>query len=277
MTDLDDESTDGRVGSDTEGVDGRVGSDTEGVDGRVGSDTEGVDGRVGSDPEGTDGRVGSDSDRTAVESGEPPGDEAPVASHDVDPGHFTGDPTPRTLGFDGYAAATDPRNSFQDLIERTTEEVHDRAAYRELATMEAYLSGWVATALTLDDAGRVLLVQHEDADHWAAPGGTLAPGETLEAGLRREIEEETGVAVEPTRPHAVTDATSRNDDSPSEERTGFRVVTFGARATGAVTPIPDAGIESGSEIADARWFESLPENTFGGEVTATILERELSN
>jgi 8-oxo-dGTP diphosphatase len=255
MTDLDDESTDGRVGS----------------------DTEGVDGRVGSDPEGTDGRVGSDSDRTAVESGEPPGDEAPVASLDVDPGHFSGEPAPRTLGFDGYAAATDPRNSFEDLIERTTEDVHDPTEYRELATMEAYLSGWVATALTLDDAGRVLLVQHEGADHWAAPGGTLEPGETLEAGLRREIEEETGVAVDPTRPHAITDAYSRNDASPNEEWTGFRVVTFGARASGEVTPIPDAGIERGSEIADAAWFESLPENTFGGEVTARVLERELSN
>lgn len=191
----------------------------------------------------------------------------------VDPEHFDGDPNPRRLGFDGYAAAVDPRESFDDLVERKTEDVHEPVSYGEHATMEAYRSGWVATAIVLDDADRILLVRHVDADHWAAPGGTLQPGETLAAGLIREVEEETGVAVDPTRPHAIADVRSRLDGGEANEWTGFRVVTFGARATGDTRPTPDAGGDSEAEIADAAWFESLPENTFHRELTARILER----
>jgi 8-oxo-dGTP diphosphatase len=34
------------------------------------------------------------------------------------------------------------------------------------------------------------------AGHWSLPGGTLEVGETLEAGVAREVVEETGLAVE---------------------------------------------------------------------------------
>lgn len=48
--------------------------------------------------------------------------------------------------------------------------------------------------------GKILAVKHkrkngEEAEYWALPGGGLDPGECLEAGLRREIEEELGVGA----------------------------------------------------------------------------------
>ena len=46
--------------------------------------------------------------------------------------------------------------------------------------------------------GRVLLVRrrHEPlAGRWSLPGGVVELGETLETGLRREMEEETGLEV----------------------------------------------------------------------------------
>lgn len=50
--------------------------------------------------------------------------------------------------------------------------------------------------VAIDDAGRVLLIRRRDNDQWQAPGGVLELGETFEAGVRREVLEETGIEVE---------------------------------------------------------------------------------
>jgi ADP-ribose pyrophosphatase YjhB (NUDIX family) len=51
----------------------------------------------------------------------------------------------------------------------------------------------------VDDNGRALLIHRRDNGHWEPPGGVLQHGETIDAGLRREIHEETGLEVEPVR------------------------------------------------------------------------------
>lgn len=50
---------------------------------------------------------------------------------------------------------------------------------------------------------RVLMVRHRDPDgaYWCLPGGALEPGESLEQGVLRELQEECnveGVVVKPT-------------------------------------------------------------------------------
>ena len=49
----------------------------------------------------------------------------------------------------------------------------------------------------LDGHGRALLIRRRDNLHWEPPGGILELDEPIEAGLCREIREETGLAVEP--------------------------------------------------------------------------------
>ena len=56
----------------------------------------------------------------------------------------------------------------------------------------------VAAVIT-DDSGRVLVVQRRDTSKWEIPGGILELDETVQAGMRREVEEETGVVAEPDR------------------------------------------------------------------------------
>jgi ADP-ribose pyrophosphatase YjhB (NUDIX family) len=45
------------------------------------------------------------------------------------------------------------------------------------------------------DDGRVLVIKRDDNGHWEAPGGVLELGESFEAGVRREVLEETGLDV----------------------------------------------------------------------------------
>ncbi|MDQ3150184.1 MAG: NUDIX domain-containing protein [Actinomycetota bacterium] len=54
------------------------------------------------------------------------------------------------------------------------------------------------TAVVLDDAGRVLMIQRTDNDLWAIPGGAQEIGETSTEAAVREVREETGLDVEVT-------------------------------------------------------------------------------
>jgi 8-oxo-dGTP diphosphatase len=59
----------------------------------------------------------------------------------------------------------------------------------------------VVAAALADDRGRVLLQRRAPgkamAGLWEFPGGKVEPGETPEAALARELEEELGIAVDP--------------------------------------------------------------------------------
>ncbi len=50
------------------------------------------------------------------------------------------------------------------------------------------------------EGNRILLVERGQEPlkgYWSLPGGVLEPGETLDRAIRREIEEETGLQIEP--------------------------------------------------------------------------------
>lgn len=54
----------------------------------------------------------------------------------------------------------------------------------------------VAAAI-VDDAGRLLAIHRRDNDQWEPPGGILELDEAICDGLIREVQEETGLIVEP--------------------------------------------------------------------------------
>ena len=56
-----------------------------------------------------------------------------------------------------------------------------------------------ATGLVFDETKRVLLVRHSNGGVWVAPGGAIDPDESPQDAVVREVWEETGLWVEPTR------------------------------------------------------------------------------
>jgi 8-oxo-dGTP pyrophosphatase MutT (NUDIX family) len=54
-----------------------------------------------------------------------------------------------------------------------------------------------ASAVVVDDRGRVLLHRRRDNDLWALPGGAMEPGESIGGTAVREVREETGYDVRP--------------------------------------------------------------------------------
>jgi 8-oxo-dGTP diphosphatase len=49
--------------------------------------------------------------------------------------------------------------------------------------------------IVVREDGRVLVIRRDDNGHWEAPGGVLELDESFEDGVRREVLEETGLAV----------------------------------------------------------------------------------
>ncbi|MBU3869340.1 NUDIX domain-containing protein [Streptomyces sp. 4503] len=105
-----------------------------------------------------------------------------------------------------------------------------------------------ASAVVVDDAGRILLQRRSDNDMWALPGGAMNIGESLPNCAIREVSEETGIDVEiigivgtytnPCHVFAYDDGEVRQEFS----------ICFLAR--------PVAGkIAVSEESTDVRWFE----------------------
>ena len=55
------------------------------------------------------------------------------------------------------------------------------------------------SAIVLNDAGHVLLQLSKDVHRWIVPGGMLEPGELPSDAIIREMHEEAGIRVRPTR------------------------------------------------------------------------------
>lgn len=54
-------------------------------------------------------------------------------------------------------------------------------------------------AAVIFEGGSVLLQRRDDNGRWGLPGGAVEPGESVRAAIVREVEEETGLLVEPLR------------------------------------------------------------------------------
>jgi len=105
----------------------------------------------------------------------------------------------------------------------------------------------VGAVILQDD--RVLLVRRGREPLkgiWSLPGGVLELGESLEAGIRREIREEVGLEVEVG---PVVEIFERiTPDDRGDTRYHYVLIDYLCRPTGGT-------VLAGDDAEDARWFE----------------------
>ena len=127
----------------------------------------------------------------------------------------------------------------------------------------------VGAVIVHDD--RVVLIKRKYeplAGQWSLPGGTLELGESLEAGVAREIREETGLDVEVGPVVEVFDRILL--DAEGRVQYHFVLVDYLCRPIGG-------HLQAGSDVDDAVWV--APSDVSGYHITAkatSVIERALS-
>jgi len=108
--------------------------------------------------------------------------------------------------------------------------------------MELAIRPGVAAVLK-DGVGRVLLHRRRIGCGWAPPSGSLEPGESVAAGLARELQEETGLTARVERLVGLySDPAFQVVDYPERGRVQFVTALFLCRRTGGTL----AGNEEGT-------------------------------
>jgi 8-oxo-dGTP diphosphatase len=102
--------------------------------------------------------------------------------------------------------------------------------------------------------GRVLLVERGKSPlkgYWSLPGGVLETGERLEEGIRREVLEETGLAVKPVRMVEIFERIMRDEDGIPEYH--YVLIDYLCRVTGGtLTPADDVSRAEWVPLASLR-------------------------
>jgi 8-oxo-dGTP diphosphatase len=112
----------------------------------------------------------------------------------------------------------------------------------------------VGVGAVIAHEGRILLVQRgtEPArGQWSLPGGLIELGEPLERAVMREVEEETGLIVEPVVLIELLDRIYREGD---RVRYHYVIADFLCRVTGGE-------LRAGSDAAHVRWVERAEWNS----------------
>jgi mutator protein MutT len=111
-------------------------------------------------------------------------------------------------------------------------------------------------AIVIEES-RVLLVQRGQEPlkgEWSLPGGALELGETLEAAIRREVVEETGLHVEIVQLVELLDKIVH--DQQGAVRFHYVLADFLCRVTGGT-------LRCASDAADVRWVTHQELNSHG--------------
>jgi len=127
----------------------------------------------------------------------------------------------------------------------------------------------VGVGAVVVDRGRVLLIRRGTEPlkgQWSLPGGMLELGESLVAGVVREVREETGLAVEVVELVELLDRIHRDED---RVRYHYVIADYLCRVTGGA-------LEAASDADAVRWVERAEWNSHSAlkldPVTVRVIE-----
>ena len=97
--------------------------------------------------------------------------------------------------------------------------------------------------------GRILMAQRGKEPlkgWWSLPGGALELGESLDAGVRREVREETGLVVQPLKVFEIFERIMR--DAAGEPEYHYVLVDYLCRVSGGT-------LHAGDDVCAVMWVE----------------------
>jgi 8-oxo-dGTP diphosphatase len=96
--------------------------------------------------------------------------------------------------------------------------------------------------------GRILMAlrgKEPLKDWWSLPGGAVEAGETLDAAIRREVLEETGLIVQPLRIHEIFERILRDAGGAPEYH--YVLIDYICRIAGGE-------LRAGDDVAHVQWM-----------------------
>ena len=128
----------------------------------------------------------------------------------------------------------------------------------------------VGVGAVVEQEGRVLLVRRGREPlkgHWTLPGGVLEVGESLTAGVVREVLEETGLTVETIELVELVDRIHRES---GRVRYHYVIADYLCRVTGGA-------LQAASDADAVRWVERAEWNSHSAlgldPITVMVIER----
>jgi ADP-ribose pyrophosphatase YjhB (NUDIX family) len=130
-------------------------------------------------------------------------------------------------------------------------------------------------ALIFTRAGRrgpILLIERGGKPlkgYWSLPGGLVEPGEQLEEAVRREVEEETGLRIEPTRLFEIFQRIMRDPQGRVEYH--YVLADYVCRVVGGK-------LRAGDDVSRAEWARRSELRRYRlTEGTLEVIERAFSS
>jgi len=103
-------------------------------------------------------------------------------------------------------------------------------------------------ALVRDENGHVLFIRRADDGRWGLPAGGIEPGESPTTAVRREVAEETGLIVQPTRIAGVFGGPGFRHRYVNGDEVEWTVTVFECQRIGGTLPPVDG------EAVELRYF-----------------------